>query len=234
MKPSNQRISISVASRKGGTGKTTLACGLASLLASGKKSVLLVDLDTQSNAAAVLGVDPLAGGAADWLEGKEGFAQAAQKGLRILAGGPDLERIKLDSKELARRILRDPAEIVIFDTPPGAGDLSRAATAAADIILAVAEPHPLALAGAAAVLEGLAPEQRRALILSRVDSRRGMDREAQATVSEAFDGVTVLSVRTDSNISLAGAQGKPLADIRTCRGIEDIRLIVDWIEQGKP
>jgi chromosome partitioning protein len=232
MKPAQNRIAISVASRKGGVGKTTLACGLASILAERKHSVLLVDLDTQSNAAAVLGVDPLASGAAEWLEGQEGFAQPAQKGLRILAGGPDLERVALDSRELARRILRDPANIVIFDTPPAAGDLSRAANATADIILAVAEPHPLALAGAAAVLEGLAPEQRRALILSKVDTRRGMDREAQATVSEAFDGITVHTVRTDSSISLAGAQGQPLAGIRSCRGVEDIRLIADWIERG--
>jgi len=229
MRSPAKRLTITTASRKGGTGKTTTATGLGSLLAHAGYSVLIVDLDTQSNAAAVLGVDPLAGGAAAWLEGKEAYAQAAQKGLRLLAGGPDLEQIHLSPEDLARRIRQDHSEIVIFDTPPGAGDLSRAAIAVADIILACAEPHPLALTGAAAVLEGLGPDQRKALILTRVDPRRGMDREAMASVAEAFDGIQVHTVRTDANIALAGAQGRTIASLRNCRGADDMKKIIDWI-----
>jgi cellulose biosynthesis protein BcsQ len=229
MRSPAKRLTITTASRKGGTGKTTTATGLGSLLASAGHSVLIVDLDTQSNAAAVLGVDPLAGGAADWLGGKEGIAQAAQKGLRVLAGGPDLELLRMTPEDLARRIRQDFSEIVIFDTPPGAGDLSRSAIAVADVVLACAEPHPLALTGAAAVLEGLSHDQRRALVLTRVDPRRGMDREAMASVAEAFDGIEVHTIRTDSHIALAGAQGRTLANLRNCRGVDDMKRIIDWI-----
>ena len=42
---------IAVAGRKGGVGKTTISCGIASVFASQNKRVLVVDLDPQSNAA---------------------------------------------------------------------------------------------------------------------------------------------------------------------------------------
>lgn len=47
-------VRIAVAARKGGVGKTTIACGLASVLANQGKRVLVIDLDPQSNAAYVL------------------------------------------------------------------------------------------------------------------------------------------------------------------------------------
>lgn len=42
---------IAVAARKGGVGKTSIACGLGSVMASQGKQVLVIDLDPQSNAA---------------------------------------------------------------------------------------------------------------------------------------------------------------------------------------
>ena len=60
---------IAVAARKGGVGKTTVACGLASVLSHQGMGVLVIDLDPQSNAAYVLGVDPIASGTAELLTG---------------------------------------------------------------------------------------------------------------------------------------------------------------------
>jgi cellulose biosynthesis protein BcsQ len=54
---------IAIAARKGGVGKTTIACGLASVMANQGKQVLVIDLDPQSNAAYVLGTNPTAPGA---------------------------------------------------------------------------------------------------------------------------------------------------------------------------
>ena len=52
---STNRYRIAIAARKGGVGKTSIACGLASVFAAQQKSVLVVDLDPQSNAAYALG-----------------------------------------------------------------------------------------------------------------------------------------------------------------------------------
>src|SRR5579864_9431589 len=51
---------ISVAMRKGGSGKTTTTVNLAAALALRGRRVLLVDLDPQANATVAVGIDPTA------------------------------------------------------------------------------------------------------------------------------------------------------------------------------
>jgi chromosome partitioning protein len=61
---------IAVAARKGGVGKTTIACGIASVLAKQGQQVLVIDLNPQSNAAYALGFNPAAPGTAELLIGE--------------------------------------------------------------------------------------------------------------------------------------------------------------------
>ena len=56
---------VAVCGRKGGVGKTTTSASLASYFAFHGLNVLVVDLDPQSNAGFVLGVDPVAPGTAE-------------------------------------------------------------------------------------------------------------------------------------------------------------------------
>jgi chromosome partitioning protein len=51
-------ISIVVANRKGGVGKTTLVVNLAAELASRGKNTLVIDMDTQANTTFGLGTSP--------------------------------------------------------------------------------------------------------------------------------------------------------------------------------
>jgi chromosome partitioning protein len=88
---------IAVAARKGGVGKTTIACSLASVFSSQHKSVLLIDLDPQSNSAYALGVDPGAPGSAELLMGEDPTPLVANEYLHVYPGGPNLNNQAIQS-----------------------------------------------------------------------------------------------------------------------------------------
>ncbi len=93
---------IAVALTKGGVGKTTTAVNLAAGLALRGQRVLLIDTDTQGQAAKALGCQP-AGGLAELVNGSlppDAAIQLARERLWLLAGGRSLAGLKRD---IARR-----------------------------------------------------------------------------------------------------------------------------------
>lgn len=237
-------LRLAMTGRKGGTGKTTSAVGLASVLASQKNRVLLIDLDPQSNAAFALGVDPAAPGTAQLLLGKTPEPLAAAERLQVLPGGPTLSdhRIQaLDPEELADALRGLDYDAVLFDCPPGNEHLERFAITAANAALVVVDAHPFSLVGASRVLEILATRkakarrgpERWALLMSRIDNRRAADRALPETLSEAFPGVSRFEVRQDVALSNATADRLPMmAACPTARGVEDLVSITKWLNHG--
>ena len=169
---------IAIVGRKGGVGKTALALGLAAHYSRAGRRVLLVDLDPQGSTSLALGADATGEHLAAMLAGTAApdVVQPAEN-LGLGAYCPNLT---------APRPLRDAlagleADLVLMDCPPGHADLDRLALHAADVVLAATEPHRLGIAGAARVLDearGLRPRPRCALVLGRMDERRGLDRAA--------------------------------------------------------
>lgn len=178
---------IAVAARKGGVGKTTIACGLASVLSHQGMRVLVIDLDPQSNAAYALGVDPTEKGTTELLMGGNPQPMEASKALYVLPGGPNLTSHPIQSlhpEDLADAINTMPYDAVVFDCPPGNENLERLGLVAATVALVVTNAHPFAILGASRVigiLEGYRDKVRRgperwALVLSQVDERRALDK----------------------------------------------------------
>ena len=88
---------IVVAARKGGVGKSTIACGIASIFSHQSLRTLVIDLDPQSNAAYILGADPIAPGTAELLLGQNPSPLSVSQTLAVLPGGPELGSSKIQS-----------------------------------------------------------------------------------------------------------------------------------------
>lgn len=235
---------IAVAARKGGVGKTSIACGLGSVIASQGKRVLVIDLDPQSNAAYVLGTNPTAPGTADLLSGGAPAALEASPRLHVLPGGPDLAGHtiqSLDPEDLADAVAVMDYDVLIFDCPPGVEFLERLGLVAADVALICTDAHPLAVMGAGRVINELKLRQQKgrrgakrwALALSRIDLRRSMDQSLDQQLATAYPVIDRFIVHQDSAISWAGAERVPLMQYDpNCKGAKDLQAIADWIFNG--
>lgn len=235
---------IAVAARKGGVGKTSIACGLSSVMASQGKKVLLIDLDPQSNAAYVLGTNPTAPGTADLLSGRSPVPLEASTGLYVLPGGPDLAGHaiqSLDPEDLADAVVSMDFDVLIFDCPPGVEYLERLGLVAADVALICTDAHPLAVMGAGRVINELKLRQQKrrrgakrwALALSRIDLRRSMDQALDKQLAAAYPTIDRFIVHQDAAVAWAGAERVPLIKYDpNCKGAKDLQVIANWVLNG--
>ncbi len=122
---------IGVCLSKGGVGKTTTAVNAAAGCALAGYRVLLVDTDTQGQAAYMLGLKP-AGGLAEFLTEELTLPEAlckARENLWLLAGGKALAGVKrlIDRKDFGGELtlsesiseIEKDYDMVIVDTSPG-------------------------------------------------------------------------------------------------------------------
>lgn len=232
---------VAVAARKGGVGKTTIACGIASVLAKQGNQVLVIDLDPQSNAAYALGVNPAAPGTAELLMGEHPEPLEATSDLYVLPGGPNLTSQTIQSlhpEDLADLVKVMPYDLVVLDCPPGNESLERLGLVAAQVTLVVTNAHPFAIMGAnrvMGVLESYRSRDRRgpkewALVLSQVDERRALDKELPAQLVQRYSDIQHFTIHQDTNLSQAGAHQVPLMDFAPkSRSAEELASIAKWI-----
>jgi chromosome partitioning protein len=225
---------LAIVGRKGGSGKTALALGLAAHYARAGRRVLVVDLDPQGSGTLALGAEAGGEAFADLLAGLgktvPSVTISEKPPLALVPGGPALETVT------APRALREvlgavPADVVLIDCPPGHAALDRLALEAADVVLACCEPHRMGIAGAARVLDetkGLRPRPPCALVLSRMDERRGLDRAAPDLLAGAF-ALPVLTIHQDAALALAlNAGGLPPA---SGKAADDLAAVAAWIDK---
>lgn len=158
---------VSVLSLKGGVGKTSVTLGLAGAAHARGLRTLVIDLDPQANASVVLDpqhveftandvlADGRAGVLADaivssgWGDGVDLVVSERALEHRAVPEGEGNVRLRVTMQGLSGY------DVVLLDTPPALGELTRNALTASDLALVVTEPSLFALQGAQQALESI-------------------------------------------------------------------------------
>lgn len=219
---------VAVTNQKGGSGKTATVVNMAAALAeSGRRRVVVVDLDPQANATAWLGVQPGPGLVEVFTDGAD-LADLVQStavaGVSVVPSSAALVRAEaslgangvggaLTLRE-ALHGLEGLADLVLVDTPPALGMLPTAALVACSEVLLPVSCDPLALVGLVAVvqrLDGIRREYNPALRLVgilpvRVDARTRLSGEVVAELRQRF-GRHVLNAEIPENVRVSESAG---------------------------
>jgi chromosome partitioning protein len=207
---------VTIAQRKGGAGKTTLAAQLAVAWAGQGFRVAGLDIDPQGSLAA-------------WVDlrrgrlGEEaiGFEFAALPGWRAAQW----------IEERART-----ADLVVIDCPPHAETEAQIAVRAAGLVLIPVQPSPLDLWATGATLKMAQDERRKVLVvLNRVPPRSGLTDQIATTLAK--DGVRIAATRIGNRVALvramssglgvAGSAGAGLAAAEIAALADEIRNVLN-------
>lgn len=142
---------IAIANQKGGVGKTTTVVNFAAMLATKKKTVLVIDLDPQANATSGLGVEPKDGTSLyPALMGTKAIDEVILgtviENVNIIPSevnlaGAEIEIARMEdhlhglAKILEPIKAADVFDYIIIDCPPSLGILMSNALAAADSVI---------------------------------------------------------------------------------------------------
>ncbi len=129
---------IAVFNHKGGVGKTTLTANIGYNMAADGNRVLLADCDPQGNLSSFFGrYDMRKKSIIDGLSGKKSEYRTAYKGLDIIPGNLDCEKIHPEAEAVAQMLsqYQEDYDICLIDCAPAYSDLTASALYAADSVL---------------------------------------------------------------------------------------------------
>jgi len=193
---------VTVASQKGGSGKTTLARSIAVAGTAYRYTIALVDTDPQ-------------GSLTDWWN---------RRGRET----PALVRQNDDVVTLLGQLRRAGEGIVVVDTPPSVHGFVQSVIDLSDLVLVPVRPSPDDLAAVKATLR-LLDGQPWAFVLTQVKARTRLVQEAARVLAQAGDIVPVqITDRVEYAMSAASGLGVTESEPRGAAAAE-IHLLLSYV-----
>ena len=187
---------VSIASGKGGVGKSSISVNLAIALSRLGMRVLVVDADFGlANVDVMLGVNSKYN-MSHLIQGEKKLYEIIQEGydgVRFISGGSGVyELLRMDEDQVKNilqdiLVLRDPADILLFDMGAGVNDNIMRLLVSSTETIVVTTPEPTAILDAYALIKMVlkrVPSHPIRLIMNKSDSRK----EAE-TVTQGFKEV---------------------------------------------
>ncbi len=209
--------SITIASGKGGTGKTTIAANLAIAMAELGIKVCVLDADIEmANLELILGMEEREITLLDVLADRADIKDAiyiGPKGVLVIPSGISLEKLRDVNPEKLQDIMEgiiDIAEIFIIDAPAGIGKDTLIAISSAEECLLVVNPDVSSLSDA---LKTKIVAQRLGSKIIGAILNRADETTAELTaqeVSTILEIPVVVVIPEDRNVRRAAIYGEPL------------------------
>ncbi len=220
---------IAVLNQKGGSGKTTTAVNLATVLAQKGKNILLVDFDPQGNATTHLGMmkremkNTMRDVIHDKIDIEEAILSTEYNGLDLIPSNIKLSGIEgyLNSKTAPISVLKNKLRsinsdynYIFIDAPPTLNIIATNVLVAAQSVIIPIQAEPFALEGMVDLLEVMdivendlnSPTKIKGVLITRFKANTRLGKDVKTEVAKYFKD-DLFQTTIPDNIKVAEAPG---------------------------